>query len=217
MGLLVSVVAGAIFVNPDNPNSPTTLLVLLASQNFSIIAWLAMVARRKGSGSLRVDFGLTFRPARGGWFDDIPWFFIGIGLQLAVLLPIGLLDSIYGHRAQQAVVHTADQALGWQVPLIILSIVVLAPVTEELLFRGVLLRSLLRKTTPDRAVFITAVIFGLVHVIGDPSIGSLVALPAIILLGVVSGYQAVKTGNLSRSMLLHMGFNALSAVLLFVT
>ena len=80
-----------------------------------------------------------------------------------------------------------------------------------------LLRSLLRKTTPDRAVFITAVVFGLVHVIGDPSVGSLIALPAIILLGVVSGYQAVKTGNLSRSMLLHMGFNVLSAVLLFVT
>jgi putative transport protein len=36
-----------------------------------------------------------------------------------------------------------------------------------------------------------------------------------LLLGIVSGYQAVKTGNLSRSIMLHMGFNALSAVLLF--
>jgi hypothetical protein len=34
---------------------------------------------------------------------------------------------------------------------------------------------------------------------------------------VVAGYQAAKTGNLSRSILLHMGFNALSAVLLFTT
>ena len=40
--------------------------------------------------------------------------------------------------------------------------------------------------------------------------GTLIALPAIILLGIVSGYQAVRTGNLSRSILLHMGFNALS-------
>ena len=91
----------------------------------------------------------------------------------------------------------------------------LAPITEELLFRGALLRALLRKTDPDRAVFIAATAFGLVHVLGDPSVGSLVALPAIILLGVVSGYQAVKTGTLSRSIMLHMGFNALSAVLLF--
>jgi uncharacterized protein len=96
-----------------------------------------------------------------------------------------------------------------------LAIVLLAPLTEELLFRGTLLRSLLRRISPDAAVFVTAVAFGVVHALGDPSVGTLIALPAIILLGVVSGYQATKTGNLSRSMLLHMGFNALTAVYLF--
>jgi membrane protease YdiL (CAAX protease family) len=74
---------------------------------------------------------------------------------------------------------------------------------------------LLRKVSPDVAVFVAAVVFGLVHALGDPSVGTLIALPAIILLGVVSGYQAVRTGELSRSIMLHMGFNALSAVLLF--
>jgi uncharacterized protein len=103
------------------------------------------------------------------------------------------------------------------VPLIILAVAILAPVTEELLFRGALLRALLRRTTPDNAVLISAGIFGLVHVLGDPSVGSLVALPAIVLLGVVSGYQATKTGNLSRSIMLHIGFNVLSVVLLFTT
>ncbi len=101
--------------------------------------------------------------------------------------------------------------------MIALAVVVLAPVTEELLFRGTLLRSLLRKISPDAAVFVAAGAFGLVHILGDPSVGSLVAFPAIVLLGVVSGYQAAKTGNLSRSILLHMGFNALSVVLLFTT
>jgi uncharacterized protein len=217
VGLVVSLIAAAFVIDPDHPNDPTTLIVLIAAQNFAIIGWLAMVARRKGTGSLRRDFGLTLRPARGAWFDDIPWFFAGIGLQIAALIPIGLLNALYGHTAKQDVVKTADAALGWQIPVIALAIVVLAPVTEELLFRGALLRSLLRKISPDAAVFVSAVVFGLVHVLGDPSVGSLVALPAIILLGVVSGWQATKTGNLSRSILLHMGFNALSAVLLFTT
>jgi CAAX protease family protein len=215
VGLLVSVVAGAFVVNPDNPNDPTTLLVLLAAQNFTIIAWLAMVARRKGVGSLRADFGLTLRPTEGSWAATLPWFLAGIGLQLASLLPIGLLNELYGHTAKQGVVNSADRSHGWQVPLIVLAVVVLAPVTEELLFRGALLRSLLRRTTPERAVAVSAVAFGLVHVLGDPSVGSLIALPAIILLGVVSGWAAVKTGNLSRSMCLHIGFNLLSAVVLF--
>jgi CAAX protease family protein len=214
---VVSVIAGAFVVNPDDPNNPTTLVVLLAAQNFAIIAWLVMVARRKGAGSLRADFGFTLRPAEGSSLDVVPWFFAGVGLQLASLIPIGLLNALYGHTAEQEVVRTADHALGWQVPLIVLGVVVLAPVTEELLFRGALLRSLLRRTTPDRAVFVSAAVFGLVHVLGDPSVGSLIALPAIILLGIVSGYQAAKTGNLSRSIMLHMGFNALSALLLFTT
>jgi membrane protease YdiL (CAAX protease family) len=81
----------------------------------------------------------------------------------------------------------------------------------------VLLRSLLRRMTPDVAVFVAAVAFGVVHAIGDPSVGTLIALPAIIALGVVSGYQAVKTGDLARSVMLHVGFNALSAILLFTT
>jgi membrane protease YdiL (CAAX protease family) len=215
VGIAVSVIAGVFVVDPDHPNRPNTLIVLLCAQNFAIIAWLAMVARRKGTGSLRSDFGLEIRRPAAAWLSDLPWFFAGVGLQLAALLPIALLESLYGHTAQQDVVHTADRASGWQVPALALAIVLLAPLTEELLFRGTLLRSLLRKVAPATAVLVSAVVFGLVHALGDPSIGTMIALPAIILLGIVSGYQAARTGNLSRSILLHVGFNALSVVFLF--
>jgi membrane protease YdiL (CAAX protease family) len=215
IGILVSVVVGVFVVDPDHPNRPNTLIVLICAQNFAIIAWLAMVARRKGTGSLRSDFGLEIRRPAAAWLSDLPWFFVGIGLQLVALLPIGLLETIYGHTAEQDVVKTADRASGWQVPVLALTIVLLAPLTEELLFRGTLLRSLLRKVTPTVAVLISAVVFGLVHALGDPSIGTMIAMPAIILLGIVSGYQAAQTGNLSRSILLHVGFNALSVVFLF--
>jgi membrane protease YdiL (CAAX protease family) len=217
VGLVVSLIAAAFVLDPDHPNDPTTLVVLICSQNFAIVAWLTLVARRKGTGSLRTDFGLTLRRPPAAWFADLPFFFLGIGIQIAALIPIGLLESLYGHTAKQDVVKTAQEGRGWQIPVLALAIVVLAPLTEELLFRGTLLRSLLRKISPEHAVFVSAVAFGLVHVAGDPSVGSLIALPAIIVLGVVSGYQAAKTGTLSRSILLHTGFNALSAVLLFTT
>jgi membrane protease YdiL (CAAX protease family) len=212
---VVSLIAAAFVIDPDHPNEPGTLLVLICAQNFAIIAWLAFVVRRKGTGSLRGDFGLVLRRPPRAWFGDLRWFFAGIGLQLAALIPIGLLEALYGHTAKQDVVKTADRATGWHVPALALAIVLLAPLTEELLFRGSLLRSLLRKTTPELAVLISAVAFGLVHALGDPSVGTVIALPAIVLLGVVSGYQATKTGTLSRSILLHVGFNALSVVLLF--
>jgi membrane protease YdiL (CAAX protease family) len=208
-------VAAVFVIDPDHPNRPNTLIVLICAQNFAIIAWLAMVARRKGLGSLRSDFGLVILRPAADWFSDLRWFFAGIGLQLVALIPIGILESIYGHTAKQDVVKTADRAHGWQVPVLALAIVLLAPLTEELLFRGSLLRSLLRKMSSAAAVLVSAVVFGLVHALGDPSVGTLVALPAIILLGVVSGYRATRSGNLAQSILLHVGFNALSVVFLF--
>jgi uncharacterized protein len=211
-GLLVAVVAGSIVV--DEPR-PVQLLVLLFAQDLTIIAWLAAVARRKGVGSLAADFGFVLVPKEGGLLVDAYWILLGVGLQLLSFGPIALLLEIHGEDAEQDVVNVADQASGLQIPFIVIGVALLAPITEELLFRGALLRALQRRTTADRAVFISALVFGLVHLVGDPSIGSLVAVPAIVLLGIVAGYQAVRTGDLSRSIMLHIGFNALSAVLLF--
>jgi len=212
-GLIASVVAAAFVIDSSKQ---VQLIVLIAAQNGAILLYLGLIARRKGLGSVRADFGFTLRRSAGSWAGNVKWFLIGVGLQLVAFVPTGLLVDLHGTAAKQEVVKIADHARGLQVPLIILAVTVLAPVTEELLFRGTLLRALLRRTDPDRAVLIAAAAFGLVHVLGDPSFGSLIALPVIMGLGAVSGYQAVKTGTLTRSIMLHMGFNALTAVLLFV-
>jgi membrane protease YdiL (CAAX protease family) len=56
-------------------------------------------------------------------------------------------------------------------------------------------------------------VFALVHPLGDPEVGSVIVVPAILALGLVSGYLAVRSGNLSRSIMLHMGFNLLTVAL----
>jgi len=206
-GLLGAIVALSFLVGV---RKPLELIVVLFAQNAAIIAYLVWVGRHKGVGSLFANFGFVVR------VTDFSWFFVGVGLQLVSFIPTALLVAAHGHTAKQDVVNTAKNAHGIEIPLILLGVAVLAPVTEELLFRGLLLRGLLRRMEPGMAVFLSALIFGLVHVFGDPSVGTLIALPVIILLGVVSGVQAVRTGELSRSILLHMGFNALTAVLLFV-
>jgi membrane protease YdiL (CAAX protease family) len=91
---------------------------------------------------------------------------------------------------------------------------VVAPVGEELLFRGLLLRALVRRTSPPVAIGVAALAFALVHVALDPGAGF--AVPALLLLGLLSGYRAWRTGNLSQSILLHAGFN-LVAVLQILT
>jgi CAAX protease family protein len=205
-GLLGALVASAVVADE---RKPVRLIAVLVGQNVAIIGYLVAVARTKGLGSLRQDFGFTLR------LGDLPCFFVGVGIQLVSFIPTSILVAVHGTDAKQDVVNIADRAHGLEIPLIILGVAVLAPVTEELLYRGVLLRGLMRRLDAPRAVFLSALIFGLVHAVGDPSIGTLIAIPSIMILGVVSGYQAARTGDLSRSILLHMGFNALTAALLF--
>jgi membrane protease YdiL (CAAX protease family) len=163
---------------------------------------------------MEADFGLT-RPDRTlGWARVAIWLLAGVVLSLvaaAMLTPITELAHLNG-KAPQSVSKTLEQARGVEVVVLGLAVGILAPVVEELLFRGALLRGLLRRMTAPWAILLSAVIFAAVHVVGDPGAGYV--FPGLLLLGLVSGYQALRTGNLARSMLLHIGFNLLSTIFL---
>jgi membrane protease YdiL (CAAX protease family) len=90
-------------------------------------------------------------------------------------------------------------------------VVIVAPLVEELLFRGLLLRSLARRTSTVAAVVISAAAFAAVHLL-DPSAAP--ALAPLLLVGLVAAIRTVRTGDLSQAILLHGGFNLLSAVVL---
>jgi membrane protease YdiL (CAAX protease family) len=214
IGLVVSVVASAVVIGiADIPSDDVSddIGVLLASvvgQGIGIIGSLWIIARWKGRGSLRADFGFVVR-AR-----DWVWLAAGIGLQLATTIALLPISELHGKGDAQEVVKQFEDARGLQVVLFSLVVVLVAPVAEELLFRGALLRCLLRRTTPAWSVFLSALVFALVHPLSSPTIGSVMAVPALLLLGVVSASAAVRTGNLSASILLHAGFNLLTAVVI---
>lgn len=86
------------------------------------------------------------------------------------------------------------------------AIAIAAPVIEELLFRGLLQTSLMRKMPPWAAIAASAFLFSLVH-------GQLYAIPALMSLGAAFGYIYYKTGSLRMTMLLHMLNNILALAL----
>ena len=87
----------------------------------------------------------------------------------------------------------------------IVSAVIMAPLFEEWMFRGMILRGLLRKVSPVWAIVISAFLFSLIHL--NPWQG----IPAFIL-GCVFGYVYLKTGNLWLTMLMHATNNAIAVV-----
>ena len=211
-GLIGAVAAGgiaaAILDVPDDELAEDVgvLLATLLGQTVLVVLVLALVVRTKGRGSLRRDFGFTVHPR------DAAWLAAGVGLQIGLGLTLYPLSELYGKDEAQGVVDILEETSGAGRAAFAVAVVLVAPVAEELLFRGALLRALLRRTTPAWAIFVSALVFALVHPLGDPEVGSVIVLPAILTLGLISGYQAVRTGNLSRSIMLHVGFNLLTVV-----
>jgi membrane protease YdiL (CAAX protease family) len=206
---IVGVVVVTIPFGEDAADDVTALIVGLAAQNGLILAWLAFVSARKGSGSLRRDYGFTVR-ARDGL-----WLLVGVGLQIATSIATLPLRVLLGpDEPVQDVVESFSDASGVERILFALGVVALGPAVEELLFRGALLRSLARRTTIGWAVFGSAFIFAVVHPLLDPSLGTLAVTPALLAFGLVAGYRAVVTGSLSQPILLHVGFNLLTVLFL---
>ena len=89
-----------------------------------------------------------------------------------------------------------------------LGAVVLAPVGEELAFRGLLLPSLRRWVGTRGAIGLSSAIFGALHWYYG------IGIPVLIFVGLVLGWARVVSGGLRAPILIHAGFNLVPITLL---
>lgn len=160
--------------------------------------WLAFVVgpivatSSRGRGP-RVDLRLSFRPI------DASAVLVGVVAQLgitAAYLPFVSREEL---EAPSRVLLEASPGGG---RLILLAMTCLiAPLTEELFYRGLVMGSLDRRFAPAAAAGITAVLFGASHF-------QLLQLPGLIAFGFLAGMSVQRTGRLGTAIALHAGFNA---------
>ncbi|GEM_PF-4766966 len=93
-----------------------------------------------------------------------------------------------------------------QAYLILIAMLFLAPICEELLFRGFIL-SAYERYNKRYGYVLTAVLFGMLHVMN----GMTEVVPAF-LAGLLLGYLVYKTGSILVSMAAHMAFNLSSVI-----
>ena len=118
-----------------------------------------------------------------------------------------LLQWVGLEGAQKSVTWLADRRHGWQV--VALHAVVVAPVAEETCFRGLLYPALRQLRGPRYAILLTAVIFGLVHVL--PA----VAFP-MVLFGAAMAWLCETNGSFLPCLLAHIAFNGLTVLQLLL-
>jgi membrane protease YdiL (CAAX protease family) len=110
---------------------------------------------------------------------------------------------------QAAVTLFLDLESGWQVASFVMVAVVLAPLVEELVFRGLLLPLLLRKTNTVTAVVIGGMVFALIH-------QNIAAVLPLFALATCMSVAYLAAGNLLVPIVMHATFNAVSLALLWL-
>jgi membrane protease YdiL (CAAX protease family) len=171
--------------------------------------WLA--SYRHGTRRFFSDLGVRFQ------LIDLVGIGIGIGAQLAIgLLYLPFRHDIHNFNGPSQKLTGGAHGIG--ILVIILATGVAAPMAEELFFRGLLFKSLVRLFAPHgdgttrargvgivSAVIVDGLLFGLAH-------AEWVQLAGLALFGMLLAGIAYRTGRLGMNMVAHASFNTMAVL-----
>jgi membrane protease YdiL (CAAX protease family) len=220
LAFLLAITVGAAVVSlPVDPDAASFGLGLLGYA--VVVAVIVRASYRRGQRSLRADFGLALRPV------DVPLgIAVGVLAQLASALYSTVAVAIAGYSPTTGNVRLSDDAL-WLVLTAVLTVVV-APIVEELWFRGLVLgavrNTVLRwrgRTQPAepaqqrRAIGIAALASALLFMAlhsgqsADAVVTWVLALSTLTV-ALLNAVLVVWTGRLGAGIVAHVTFNAVS-------
>jgi uncharacterized protein len=170
--------------------------------------WLA--SRTQGTRDFVRDLGLRFK------LIDLVGIAIGVGGQILVAIMYAPFQhDIHNFNAPSQKLTGASHGAGFIV--IAIATVLLAPAAEELFFRGLLLKGIVRLFTPlggagarrtagvVLAVIADGLLFGLAH-------GEWVQLAGLAFFGMILAAVSYRTGRLGMNMVAHASFNLVAII-----
>jgi membrane protease YdiL (CAAX protease family) len=195
-----------------NQNVLTTILaVFIYALTIGLVVGLPWIIKKDQTTA--TDIGLHRLPL---WRDLL---MAPVGLVIYLILSLVLMlvvsavvPSFNINQAQDTGFSGVNQQ--YELILAFLTLVVLAPVAEEVLFRGYLFGKLQKYVPVWVAILATSVLFGFVHVAFSQDAWN-VAIDTFAL-SVVLCLLRISTGSIWASMLLHMIKNAIAFYVLFV-
>jgi uncharacterized protein len=151
--------------------------------------------------------GLTARRylalQRVSWRTMGLWLAVGLGAQVVAQLA----SRLVGESSAEEFMRDVYRSAGF-LPLLVFALVVVAPIQEELLFRGFLFPGLSQSALRSGgAIIYTAVGWSLLHVQYD-----LPAVVGVLVLGLALGIARARTGSLYIPIAMHMLNNAVATI-----
>lgn len=183
------------------------LALTTLGQGAAMGVWPVIVARWKGSG-VASDFGWRFEWVDLAYGFGIGGFllFVAAGVGFAVSMLVGLDPGADESSNTQIVSDAAD---GPALIIIIVAAVIMAPIVEELFFRGLCLRAIEKRFGTVPAVLGSTLLFTLPHFANPSLAGTTVLFAVIATVGLVLGILTVMTGRLGAAVIAHAVFNGI--------
>lgn len=182
----------------------TTFSLLLNTVFQCLFIGLPFFLMLRASGH-RVNGTLPYnRPRPGVLF---PVFWIGLGGMMVSNFGSNALSAVLerlGIRAAGGVSIATGNGLGGFL-MMLLTVAVVPALFEEFAYRGVVMGLLIPKLGTPAAIFISALLFGVMH-------GNLRQIPFAFLAGLALGWVRAYTGSMWPSMLIHFASNAFSVL-----
>lgn len=196
----------------DSSTLPASMVIVpTLILQFALFAWPFVVSKWKGLGPAS-DWGWAFKPVDLG---------IGLGTAMIALFAAGIAATITAalvgleddSQAENTQIITDVEGSPW-LYVILFVVVIGAPFSEELLFRGLILRAFEKRWGVVVGVIASLLFFVPIHfadsgdLLGD---GQLVLWASIAALGTVLAIAAVMTKRLAAPIVAHMIINGIGA------
>jgi membrane protease YdiL (CAAX protease family) len=212
-GLVIAVQGGSNGLSEQLGSSITTQFFYILLVEALTLGSLHYLLKLRGNGLKML--GLT----KPDW-NDLSYTLLGLAMYLPLLLVTLQLVNVFLPQVnldQQQDIGFSDVSGALQLGLVFVSLVILPPVTEEILARGFLYLGLKKHLKKIYAVLITSLLFAIAHLqfgSGNPPLWT--AAIDTFLLSLVLIYIRDKTGKLWAPIGLHVLKNYIAFMALFV-
>jgi membrane protease YdiL (CAAX protease family) len=201
--------------------TPLGTLALATVSNLATVSIIGLVV--VGSGAVRWRDLVLATPAaspstlsqpdrRGGLAGDLFW---GVALALPILTAAGLFATlVMNGTGLSAPVVLPPAISGVDLAANVLTAGLIAPVGEELLYRGVIAQAWARQSSARRAILFSAIVFAFAHTltVGGTSVGDALGIAAVAFvvrlpLGIALGWLWIRRRSLLATIALHSAYN----------
>jgi membrane protease YdiL (CAAX protease family) len=202
-------------------STPLGTLALAAASNLATVLIIGLVV--VGSGAVRWRDLVLATPAaspktlpapdrRGGLAGDLFW---GVALALPILSAAGLFATlVMNGTGLSAPVVLPPTMNGVDLAANVLTAGLIAPIGEELLYRGVIAQAWARQSSARRAILFSAIVFAFAHTltvggtsVGDAASVAVVAFLVRLPLGIALGWLWIRRRSLISTIALHASYN----------